>query len=134
MNKAYEALEPNIKAVNEFWAGAVDEIEVHSDSALFGEQTQAGLIPPVFQFSDNREDATHMAQSVLSGKTTTLTTPLVDFTREGLALPAPGDMSIICDGDGMPVALVSDTDVKTEWDADNPTDKVVVETFEVIYR
>lgn len=116
-----------------FWAEAADQIEAHSDSALFGEQTEVGLTPPAFQFSDNREEATRMAQEVLSGARTSFTTPLKDFTDQGLALPADGDMSIICDGNGQPIALISDTDVKTEWPKSNPHAKVVVETFEVIF-
>ncbi len=133
MTKSYEATPPNIQRVNEFWAGAADEIEVHSDSALFGEQTEAGLMPPAFQFSDDKAEATRVAQEVLAGKKTTFTTPLNDFTDQGAPLPAPGDMSIICDGNGEPVALVSDTDVKTEWAEDDPSNNVVIETFEVIY-
>lgn len=134
MNKSHEASPPNLQAVNEFWAQAADQIEAHSDSALFGEQTEAGLMPPAFQFSDNFAEAQKMAQEVLAGTRTTFSTPLRDFTDQGLAIPAEGDMSIVCDGNGMPVALISDTKVQTEWPDADPSDKVVVETFEVIFR
>lgn len=133
MREPHEATSPNLAAINEFWAGAADEIETHSDSALFGEQTEAGLMPPAFQFSDNRQEADRMAAEVVAGQRTTISTPLKDFTDQGLGIPADGDMAIVCDGSGMPVALIADTSVKTEWPQDDPSNKVVVETFDVIY-
>lgn len=134
MQKSYETLAPNLPEVNEFWAEAVEQIEVHSDSALFGEQTETGLFPPTFQFSDNRQEATRVAHEVLTGKKTSFSTPLADFEDAGVALPADGDMSIICDGDGHPVALISDTHVTTQWIQGHAQRKVVVETFEVIFK
>lgn len=134
MQNMNQALAPDLQAVNEFWAQASDKINVHSDSALFGEQSEAGLFPPAFQFSDNRAEATLMAHEVLNGSRTSFSTPLHDFTDQGLALPALGDLSIICDGDGKPVALISDTDVQTEAKGSNPNHKVVVETFTVLFR
>lgn len=133
MHESYEANAPDLRAVNEFWAGAADEIETHSDSALFGEQTEAGLMPPTFQFSSNRVEADRMAAEVLAGTRTTISTPLRDFTDQGLALPADGDMAIVCNGEGQPVALIADTKVVTEWEEDDPKQKVVVETFDVIF-
>ncbi len=134
MQKTNDALPPNLPAVNEFWGEAADQIEAHSDSALFGEQTEAGLFPPAFQFSDNRAEATRMAQEVLNGTRNKLTTPLHDFTDQGLALPALGDMAIVCDGNGDPVALISDTDVQTEVKGSDPRHKIVVETFMILFR
>ena len=134
MHESKEAMAPNMRAVGEFWAQAADEIETHSDSALFGEQTEAGLMPPAFQFSDDREEATRMAREVLEGTRTKMSTPLKDFTDQGLALPADGDMAIVCDGEGMPVALISDTSVKTEWPEGDPEAKEVVEKFMVLFH
>lgn len=134
MHSTNQAISPDLQAVNEFWAEASDQIEAHSDSALFGEQTEVGLFPPAFQFSDDRAEATRMAEEVLKGTRASFSTPLHDFTDQGLALPALGDMSIVCDGDGKPVALISDTDVQTEVKGSNPNHKVVVETFTVLFR
>lgn len=133
MHESYGATPPNLSAVNEFWAAAADEIETHSDSALFGEQTEAGLMPPAFQFSTNRAEADRMAAEVLEGKLTSVSTPLKDFSDQGVAIPADGDMAIVCNGEGMPVALIADTSVKTEWPEGEPEKKVVVETFDVIF-
>ena len=134
MHNTIQATAPDLQAVNEFWAEAADQIEAHSDSAIFGEQTEAGLFPPAFQFSDNRAEATRIAQEVVNGTRTSFSTPLHDFTDQGLALPALGDMSIVCDGNGKPVALISDTDVQTEVKGTNPGHKVVVETFTVLFH
>ncbi len=87
-------------------------------------------MPPAFQYSDNREEATARAQDVLRGKATSISTPEREFTEQGVALPNPGDMSIICDGDGMPVALISDTNIYVDHTAHGP---VVVEDFDVLY-
>ncbi len=134
MQNTNESLPPNLAAVNEFWAEAANQIEAHSDSAIFGEQTEAGLFPPAFQFSDNRAEATRMAQEVLNGTRNKLKTPLHDFTDQGLAIPALGDMAIVCDGNGDPVALISDTDVQTEVKGSDPHHKIVVETFMVLFH
>lgn len=75
-----------------------------------------------------------MAKEVLEGKRTTFTTPLADFEGPGIAAPADGDMSIICDGEGLPVALITDTDVQIEKDPKDPATKLVVETFEVLFK
>lgn len=134
MHSTNQAVSPDLQAVNEFWAEAADQIEAHSDSAIFGEQTEAGLFPPAFQFSDNKAEATTMAEQVVKGTRTSFSTPLHDFTDEGLALPAVGDMSIVCDGNGKPLALISDTDVQTVVKGSNPNHKVVVETFMVLFH
>ena len=106
---------------------------MHSNSALFGEQENTGLIPPTFQYSDDRAEASARAQGVLQGTITTITTPERDFTDQGVGLPAVGDMAIICDGDGEPTALISNTAVTTEPLESSPHDRQVVETFEVLY-
>lgn len=132
MNQALPALPINLAAVSQFWSEAFDLVNWHSDSALFGEQSETGLFPPPFQYSENRAEATQIAQDVLHGKRTQWTTPRNDFGH-GVGLPADGDLSIICDGEGMPVALISDTAVQTKPSSQNPSEEVVVETFEVLF-
>lgn len=125
--------EPDMADVAQFWSEAAEEIDDHWGSALFGEQTEVGLFPPVFQFSDNRKDATRMAEEVLEGKRNTMVTPLADFAKAGVGRPALGDMSIVCDGNGKPVALISDTHIAITDAQTGPHAKNVVETFDVIF-
>ena len=132
MNRALPARPINLAAVSAFWGEAFDLVNWHSDSALFGEQSETGLFPPPFQYSDNRAEATQVAQEVLAGRRTQWMTPRQDF-GEGTGLPSDGDLSIICDGEGMPVALIADTSVRIESSKQNPSQKVVVETFEVLF-
>lgn len=124
---------PNMEAVSQFWAEAAEQIEHDFGAGLFGEQSEVGLFPPVFQYSDNRAEATKMAQEVLKGTRTTFVSALADYDGPDIARPADGDMSIVCDGEGMPVALISDTNVKIEPDPKNPGSKFVVETFDVMF-
>ncbi len=126
------ALPIDLRAVGVFWGEAFDLTNVHSDSALFGEQSESGLFPPPFQYSANRAEATRVAHEVLTGERTEFVTDRADF-GEGAGLPADGDMSIICDGDGRPVALISDTNVSVRPSPHDPRRQVVVETFEVLF-
>ena len=133
MNANERAKAPDMEAVAEFWAEAVSQMEHEVGAGLFGEQAEVGLFPPAFQYSDNRAEATQMAREVLDGERTTFVSALADYDGPDIARPADGDMSIICNGDGMPVALISDTNVKIEADPKSPGSKFVVETFEVIF-
>lgn len=127
-----QALPINLAAVSVFWSEAFDLVNWHSDSALFGEQSETGLFPPPFQYSEDRAEATRVAAEVLHGRRTQWITPRQDF-GEGVGMPADGDLSIICDGEGMPVALITDTAVQTRPSKTDPSQEVVVETFEVLF-
>lgn len=129
---ATHTLSPNEPEVIEFFNAAMQVVGFEgNDSALFGQQAWDSLLPPAFQFSDNRQEATRVAQQVLTGEKTTFETPEADFVESGSALPAVGDMSIICDGNGNPVALVQDTSVEKRPGADGKT--LVVEHYDCIY-
>ena len=130
MTNSQAALPIDIEALNSFWYECFQRIEVHSDSALFGEQDNTGLIPPAFQYSDGRAVANERAKAVLAGKVDSIDTPERDFTDQGVGIPAIGDMSILCDGEGKPAALLCDTAVEVVPKHGEPT---VVETFEVLY-
>lgn len=130
MSNSERALPLDLEAVNHFWFKCWERIEWHSNSAIFGEQENTGLIPPAFQYSDNRAEADQRAKEVLAGRVNSIDTPERDFTDQGVGLPQVGDMSILCNGEGKPVALLSDTAVNVETKGHQ---KMVVETFEVLY-
>lgn len=125
----------NQQAVMNFWVEANQVVGWEGNtSALFGQQSYDDLLPPSVQLSGNRAAATSLAKQVLSGKVTTITTPKDQFTRAGVGIPVEGDMSIICDGDGNPVALVQDSLVQiTDSHTRAGRHPVVVEHFTCIY-
>lgn len=127
------ALPIDLNAVNSFWFECWEKIAWHSNSALFGEQENTGLIPPAFQYSQNRAEADSIAREVVDGSKRTFETPEHDFTDVGEGLPNVGDMSIICNGEGQPVALLSDVAVTKKQNPHRPGQVIVVETFEVLY-
>lgn len=112
MTKSARSLPPNLPEVGLFWSAAVEYLGWDSMNAIFGEQSENGLLPPVFQFSDKATDATHAAAEVVSGQRTTMSAPLADYKDSGIAPPAEGDLAIICDGKGMPVALIQDVSIE----------------------
>lgn len=129
---AQKALPPNENEVIEFFNAAMQVVGFEgNNSALFGQQSWDSLLPPAFQFSDDRTEATQIAQKVLTGEKTEFETPEADFVNSGSSLPEDGDMSIICDGLGNPVALVQDTSVTVV--GRGPKGHIVVEHFDCIY-
>lgn len=126
MNINQSVLPIDQNAVALFFSEAWTALGWDGMPSIMGEQTSDGLLPPAFQFSDNREEATHIAHDVANGKKTSFSTPRRDFDDAGVALPAVGDLSIICDGEGKPVALIEDKTVDT-------SDDTVVEHFDCRY-
>lgn len=112
MTEKANALPIDQAAVNMFYSKAWTDLDWDGMPSIMGEQTADGLLPPAFQFSDNRHEATAIAQQVVNGQKTSFTTPESEFAAAGMALPAVGDLSIICDGDGNPAALIEDYKVE----------------------
>lgn len=129
------ALAPDQQAVVNFWVEANQEVGWEGNtSALFGQQSYDDLLPPSVQLSANKIEADNLAKKVLSGQITTITTPKDQFIKAGVGLPVEGDMSIICDGSGKPVALVQDSLVQiTDSHTRGGYHPVVIEHFACIY-
>ena len=71
-----------------------------------GQDEQLSLIPAAFSFGPGKAIAQSLCELVLKGqkKATSSYVPLYELAGE--QLPQKGDLSILCDGDGIPRALL----------------------------
>jgi len=68
--------------------------------------------PDVFAFGDSPSLADELAALVRSGRKRATASLPVEFTSEGLPLPARGAVSIVTRADGTPVAIIEFTEVR----------------------
>ncbi|MEZ4521958.1 MAG: ASCH domain-containing protein [Thermomicrobiales bacterium] len=68
--------------------------------------------PQAWSFGDSPELANELLDLVLSGRKTATCDALWRFEAESEPLPAPGDLSIILDGSGIPRCVLETTDVR----------------------
>ena len=68
--------------------------------------------PDAFAFGDSPSLADELAALVEIGRKQATTSLPVEFTSEGLPLPAAGDVSIVLRADGSPVAIIELTEVR----------------------
>ncbi|HSE47398.1 MAG TPA: ASCH domain-containing protein [Gemmatimonadales bacterium] len=85
-------------------------------SAYWAEKSLAlGLnssdIPEAWAFGGTADQADELLGLVLSGKKTATSSSLWSYQAEEEPLPAVGELSIVCDGQGRPRALLRVTDV-----------------------
>ncbi len=114
---------PDDAAVNDFWYATRNELLSAQWEEFFGLRVRSSLRPPSVQLSEDARQATELAREVADDKLHQLTTPTSDFDGE---LPEVGDLMIVCDGQGEPVALVQTSGVET--DGEN-----TVETLECLF-
>jgi uncharacterized protein YhfF len=68
--------------------------------------------PDAFAFGDSPELADELAALVLGGRKRATASLPVEFTAEGLPLPAAGDVSIVTWSDGTPAAVIERVEVR----------------------
>jgi uncharacterized protein YhfF len=91
------SLEPEVAA---FWA---------EFCAATGE---TGGPADVYAFGDSPALADQLLALVLSGRKTATTEMVARFTADEVALPRPGDLCVVTDGDGHPAAVVRTVDLR----------------------
>lgn len=111
-NSDEECLPLNEEIVQVFWEAARQKIGVASMEELFGPRIRTSIRPPAVQLSPSRAESDRQAELARSGELTSLTTPLADIGGEG-DIPRVGDLLIVCDGAGLPRALLGTTNVTT---------------------
>ena len=89
-----------------FWVHAINAARLNPAEAVMGQDEQLSLIPVAFSFGITRQEADDLCALVLSGakRATSSYAPL--YEQEGEALPEKGDLQILCDGAGVPRALL----------------------------
>ena len=114
---------PDDAAVNAFWSATRTELLSAQWEEFFGLRVRSSLRPPSVQLSEDAQEATKLAREVADDQLHRLVTPTADFEGEE---PEVGDLMIVCDGQGEPVALVQTSAVGIEGDN-------TVETLECLF-
>lgn len=105
---------PNEADLDLFWQIARKYVGRSRLDVIVGPLELKGARPAAFSFTVNRHTANELALLVLRGEKTATASLLAEYQEGGEPLPEPGDLSILCDGVGEPVALLATTTVKVE--------------------
>jgi len=115
--------------IDVFWQVARIKGRVADLEPVMGQLRSGTLPPPAFAFSTDPGEADRMAENVLDGSCTELSTPRGEFADEE-DLPKVGDLAIVLDGGAHPRALIRTVVVDQVEQEGGP---VVTETFRVLY-
>ena len=107
-----------------FWDLARYHAKLNAAPTYFGPTTLESVPPPAWAYGDSAEESDAYVATVLADERGSTTAAVGDYAGD---LPQEGVLSILCDGSGVPRALVEVTDVTAEGDE-------VVESFKVVYQ
>ena len=107
-----------------FWELARFHAKLNAAPTYFGPTTLESVPPPAWAYGDSAEESDAFVARVLADDEGRTSAPTEDYAGD---LPQSGVLSILCDGSGVPRALVEVTDVDVSGDE-------VVEAFKVVYR
>jgi uncharacterized protein YhfF len=107
-----------------FWELARFHAKLNAAPTYFGPTTLESVPPPAWTYGDSQEESDAFLAQVLADEQGVTTAAAADYAGE---LPEVGVLSILCDGSGMPRALVEVTEVAVTGDD-------VVEAFKVVYQ
>ncbi len=122
---------PTEEIVQNFWGFSRDHVGWATLEGIFGQQQASTMTPPWMHLSGNVEDATALARKLIAEKTLEVVEPEENYPDDG-ALPQRGDLAIVVDGAGRPVALAATLAV-TVSDAPESTGRLVTETLRCLY-
>lgn len=107
-----------------FWDLARFHAKLNAAPTYFGPTTLESVPPPAWAYGDSVEESDAFVAQVLADEQGSTTADEADYAGE---LPQSGVLSILCDGSGVPRALVEVTDVAVAGGE-------VVESFKVVYQ
>ena len=107
-----------------FWDLARFHAKLNAAPTYFGPTTLESVPPPAWAYGDSPEESDAFVARALADERGETSAPAADYADE---LPEVGVLSILCDGSGVPRALVEVSDVAV-------TDDQVVESFRVVYQ
>lgn len=107
-----------------FWELARYHAKLNAAPTYFGPTTLESVPPPAWAYGDSAQESDAFVAQVLADDEGRASAPPEDYAGD---LPATGVLSILCDGSGVPRALVEVTDVAV-------SDGEVLESFRVVYR
>ena len=107
-----------------FWDLARFHAKLNAAPSYFGPTTLESVPPPAWAYGDSAQESDAFVEQVLADEGGETTADAADYLGD---LPQVGVLSILCDGSGVPRALVEVSEVRTTGDE-------VVESFRVVYR
>lgn len=107
-----------------FWELARYHAKLNAAPTYFGPTTLESVPPPAWAYGDSVGESDAFVTQVLADEKGETAARVEDYAGE---LPVVGVLSILCDGSGVPRALVEVADVTVSGDD-------VVESFRVVYR
>jgi hypothetical protein len=107
-----------------FWDLARFHAKLNAAPTYFGPTTLESVPPPAWAYGDSVEESDAFVAQVLADEKGSTTADETGYAGE---LPQTGVLSILCDGSGVPRALVEVTDVAVAGGE-------VVESFKVVYQ
>jgi uncharacterized protein YhfF len=107
-----------------FWELARFHAKLNAAPSYFGPTTLESVPPPAWAYGDSAQESDAFVEQVLADERGETTADAADYLGD---LPQVGVLSILCDGSGVPRALVEVSEVRTSGDE-------VVEAFRVVYR
>lgn len=107
-----------------FWDLARFHARLNTMPGYFGPTALESVPPPGWAYGDTAGESDAFVAQVLADDGGSTTAPLEDYAGD---LPQTGALSILCDGAGVPRALLEVTHVATSGDE-------VVESFRVVHR
>ena len=116
--------EPDHPEVRAFWDVARVHAKLNAASSYFGPTPLESVPPPAWSYGETPAEADGFVAAALADEGGTTTAPLADY--DGM-LPEQGVMSILCDGEGRPRALIEVTLVEVTGDE-------VREQFRVVHQ
>jgi uncharacterized protein YhfF len=116
--------EPDHPEVRAFWNVARMHANMNAAPSYFGPTPLESVPPPAWSYGTDPAEADAFVAAALADEEGTTTAPLVD--HDG-TLPEEGVLSILCDSEGRPRALLEVTTVEVVGDE-------VREHFRVVYQ
>lgn len=107
-----------------FWELARFHAKLNAAPTYFGPTTLESVPPPAWAYGESAGESDQFVAQVLADEVGETTATTEEYAGE---LPETGVLSILCDGSGVPRALVEVTDVTVSGDD-------VVEAFKVVYQ
>lgn len=96
---------PDPEVLRDFWTVQRSRAHLSEMESYLGASVLGAIVPPAWAWGNTRAEADAFVEEVLGLGDFVLRTPLSEFGDE--ELPAQGTASILCDGAGTPIALVS---------------------------
>ncbi len=111
-----------------FWDLARFQAKLNTMPGYFGPTALESVPPPGWTYGESAGESDAFVAQVLADGRGSTTAPLEDYAGD---LPQVGALSILCDGAGVPRALLEVTDVATTV---TTAGDEVVEAFRVVHR